>query len=77
MNASEVRMTDAQELTLRRLCQGYGCEFRPADYMVYPADSSMMPGWVEGWVGGYHGADAEHSPRTIYVGVSPQGEASS
>lgn len=62
-------MTEAQEATLRRLCLGYRVEFLPEHYRVYPADSWMMPGWAEGWIGG--------SPGTIYVGVSPEGEAHS
>lgn len=68
-------MTDAQELTLRRLCDGYGATFDAADYLLYPEDSWMMPGWVEGWVGGYDGI--RKTPKTIYVGVSPEGDANS
>lgn len=68
-------MTDAQELALRRICDRYGCDFRSSDYLVYPADSIMMSGWAEGWVGGYDGV--RKSPATIYVGVSPEGDVNS
>lgn len=62
-------MTEAQTNALRRLCESFRVEFDPNDYRLYPADSWMMPGWVEGWVGG--------SPGTLYVGVSPEGESHS
>lgn len=63
-------MTPQQEATLRRLCASYCVPFDPAHYRVYPADSWMMPGWAEGWIGGPNWA-------RIYVGVSPTGEANS
>jgi hypothetical protein len=62
-------MTPAQEQRLRQLCTNYNVEFDPSDYIEYPPDSFMMPGWVEGWVGGVE--------RTIYVGVSPEGDSHS
>lgn len=71
----KAEMNDAQELTLRRLCQRYGCDFSRAHYLVYPPTSNMMAGWAEGWVGGYDGVTKK--PHTIYVGVSPEGESHS
>lgn len=68
------RMNDAQELALRRLCQNYGVEFHHEDYIVFGPDSFMLPGWVEGWIGGY----TDQGPaKTIYVGVSPTGDVNS
>lgn len=67
-------LTEAQEATLRKLCERYHVGFDPSHYMVWSDTAVMMPGWAEGWVGGY-----EHQTRshTIYVGVSPEGEAHS
>ena len=62
-------MTQEQINTLQILCRSYGVAFDPSHYLVYPSDSSMMPGWAEGWVGG--------SPGTLYVGVSPEGASHS
>jgi hypothetical protein len=62
-------MTEAQEAKLRQLCDAYNVEFDAGQYLVFPADSWMMPGWAEGWVGG--------DPTTIFVGVSPTGESHS
>jgi len=62
-------MTDAQVARLTRLCEAYDVAFDPTHYLVYGANSWMMPGWAEGWVGG--------KPGTIYVGVSPTGESHS
>ena len=62
-------LNPAQEAKLRNLCDRYNVSFDPAHYMVYPATSSMMAGWAEGWVGG--------SNNTIYIGVSPEGDSHS
>jgi hypothetical protein len=79
------RMTDAQRDALWRLCGGYNVPFREDDYYLYPTDRSApqpgignMPGWVEGWVGGCDGRhESGDRRRTIYVGVSPEGQANS
>ncbi len=55
-------MNDAQELALRRLCDGYKVPF---DKTAYTTQFDLPPGYVAGWVG------------PIYVGVSPEGEISS
>lgn len=65
-------MTDAQELALRRLCQGFNVRFRVDDY--HP-QFDLPEGYVAGWVGGYQPTGSPY--RTIYVGVSPEGEVSS
>lgn len=65
------RMTDAQRDTLWRLCGGYNVPFREDDYTPV---FDLPQGWVAGWVGGRDGTNGR---RTIYVGVSPQGEAHS
>lgn len=72
-------MTPAQEQRLRQLCANYNVEFDPSDYIEYPPDSFMMPGWVEGWVGGVERGPDGFKPRkhTIYVGVSPEGDSHS
>lgn len=62
-------MTDAQELALRRLCDGYGVKF-DADH--YHPQFDLPPGYVAGWIGGN-----VFLPVTIYVGCSPEGEISS
>ena len=62
----EITMTKEQEATLRRLCDGYKVTFNAADY--HP-QFDLPTGYVAGWVGG--------QPGTIYVGVAPNGDASS
>lgn len=63
-------MTPAQKEALIDLCERYGVTFTESDYEVAPFD--LPPGYVAGWVGG-----ALTARRTIYVGVSPEGEVSS
>lgn len=63
-------MTLLQELALRRLCQGYGVTFEASDYAP---QFDLPPGYVAGWIGGHLG----NPGRTIYVGVSAEGEVSS
>lgn len=73
-------MTDAQRARLQDLCERYGVPFNEGDYLVYSANSSMMAGWAEGWVGGNAHATAERGGTekpTLYVGVSPEGESHS
>ena len=65
-------MTDAQRTKLQTLCERYRVTFTESDYLVFSQDSSMMPGWAEGWVGGLTQAG-----RTLYVGVSPEGDSHS
>jgi hypothetical protein len=55
-------MTDAQELALRRLCDGYNVPFVK---IKYHPQFDLPPGYLSGWVG------------PIFVGVSPEGEISS
>ncbi len=62
-------MTEAQQARLRQLCAGYRVPFDESHYHLYPPTSIMMPGWVEGWIGG--------APGTIYIGVSPEGDSHS
>lgn len=62
-------LTLAQKKTLARICTRYSVCFRYADY--HP-DPSLPPRWVSGWIGGKQCAG-----KTIYVGVSPEGEAAS
>jgi len=59
-------ITEAQEATLRRLCDGYKVEYNPDHYG--PA-FDLPTGYVAGWVGG--------QPGTLFVGVDPDGNASS
>lgn len=64
-----LRPNELQEDKLRQLCEAYRVEYSPDHYFVHAADSSMMPLWAEGWIGGEQG--------TLYVGVSPEGQAHS
>lgn len=64
-----LRMTQAQRDRLWALCGSYNVPFSEDHYQVFKLDSSMMPGWAEGWIGGKHG--------TLYVGVSPEGDSHS
>lgn len=80
----EQRLTDAQETTLRALCENYRVDFDPNHYFVYPLDSHWMPGWAEGWLGGTTHANPQYQepaePRgapTVYVGVDREGNAHS
>lgn len=67
-------MTDAQEAKLRTLCERYGVEFDRDDY--HP-QFDLPPGYVAGWVGGLSSQPPIRTHSTIYVGVSPEGDASS
>jgi hypothetical protein len=74
------KMTAAQETRLRSLCQRYGVTFDTADY--HP-QFDLPTGYVAGWIGGpeHAGAFNDAGERilggTIYVGVAPNGDASS
>jgi hypothetical protein len=76
------RMSQAQRNKLWELCGRYNVPFREDDY-TRPGISPMSPpGYVEGWVGGFHHSDIGHKGygderQTIYVGVSPEGESHS
>jgi len=59
-------MTRQQRDRLVTLCVSYGVEFDP---MHYQSMFDLPHDYVAGWVGG--------RPGTIFVGVSPEGEASS
>lgn len=67
-------MNKAQEATIRNLCERYNVEFDPKHYVTNSEHSTMMPLWTEGWIGGY---DIQSTHPTIYVGVSPEGQAHS
>ncbi len=78
------QLTEAQEATLRKLCDRYAVEFDPAHYAVYSDTAVMLPGWAEGWIGGSNHANPDYmqptepvGKPTLYVGVSPEGEAHS
>lgn len=62
-------MTAAQEARLETLCNNYGVGFDPDDYRP---QFDLPAGWVGGWVGGLSQRD-----KTLYVGVSPEGESHS
>lgn len=64
--AEDSCLTREQEAALRGLCAGYDVVYNPDHYRP---SFDLPVGWVSGWVGG--------KPGTIYVGVSPQGEANS
>lgn len=55
------KMNDKQREALRNLAFRYNVNFDESKFLVYKQDSTMMPGWAEGWVG------------PIYVGCSPEG----
>lgn len=67
--AQELRMTEAQRNKLWETCGRYNVPFREDDYQLNSLDSSFMPGWVEGWIGGVE--------TTIYLGVDPEGRSHS
>jgi hypothetical protein len=65
------RMNHAQRNALWDKCAGYNVPFREDDY--HP-QSDLPPGYYAGWIGGWEGIGHR---RTIFVGVSPEGELSS
>ena len=67
----ESLLTPQQASSLEAICLRYTVKYNPSDYFVYPADSTMMAGWAEGWVGG---REIQAERPTLYVGVSPEGE---
>jgi len=74
-------LSEAQEKSLRHLCERYGVEYAAEHYRVYPTNSMFMPGWAEGWVGGGRHANPDYMKPyepaghpTIFVGCSPEGE---
>lgn len=78
------RITEAQEETLRVLCDRYGVQYAAEHYYVYPQNSTMMAGWCEGWLGGAQHANPEYATPeepagepSLYVGVDPEGRAHS
>lgn len=62
-------MTPQQREVLQKLCARYKVEFHHADYTP---QFDLPEGYVAGWIGG---TGSGH--RTIYIGVSPEGEISS
>lgn len=76
------RLNEAQEATLRQLCQQYEVEFEPIHYFVFPENVPFYAGWAEGWIGGpahrtsqVRRADEQLLHPTVWVTVSPEGEA--
>lgn len=71
------RMTTAQRDKLWSLCGSYNVPFREDDY--HPTIfSSSSPTMYEGWVGGFELKSVDPAvPRTIYVGVEPNGDSHS
>lgn len=73
-------MTEAQESTLATLCERYHVAYDPDHY--HPT-FDLPSSWVAGWIGGpdQAGSFNDKGERlyggTIYVGVSPEGAASS
>ena len=63
------KMTVAQYRRLKDLCKQYRVNFDPTDYTT---QFDLPHNWVAGWVGGN-----TQSGRTIYVGVSPEGDSHS
>lgn len=59
-------MTEMQKAKLIVLCMRYGMDF---DASHYGPTFDLPSDYVAGWIGG--------QPGTLYVGVSPTGEASS
>lgn len=68
----DTKMTQEQFNKLSELCKRYDVPMAIADYVVSSQDSFMMKGWAEGWVGG-----PQQNKKTIFVGVSPQGDSHS
>lgn len=72
------RMTTKQRDALWAKCGGYNVEFSETHYFLDPAN-----GRVEGWIGGPEyaargvGSEVSRGKKTIYVGVSPEGEINS
>ena len=71
-------MTQEQFDKLSVLCERFHVSMAITDYFVYSQDSSMMPGYAEGWVGGpNHNGGLIDKHKTIYVGVEPNGDSHS
>ena len=68
------RMSLAQRDRLWEMCGNYNVPFREDDYVLSGRQASIGAGWVEGWVGGRDGSGIT-SRRTVYVGVSPEGDS--
>ena len=69
-------MTQAQRSKLQQLCENYHVPFREDDYWPSAKQTGVGAGWVEGWIGGRDGSGIT-ARRTLYVGVSPDGQAHS
>lgn len=71
-------MTQEQFDKLLILCERYEVSMAISDYQVYSQDSTFTPGWAEGWIGGpNHNGGFVAKRKTIFVGVSPQGDSHS
>lgn len=73
------RMTTKQRDALWELCGRYNKPFRESDYVLHERPSAFSPGvgWVEGWIGGPMFNGHNNQGKTIYVGISPEGEVHS
>lgn len=67
-------LTGPQRDRLRDLCARYGVAFRESDYV---AAFDLPQGWVSGWVGGADHGETGPGKQTLFVGVSPDGDAHS
>lgn len=67
-------VNDNQRTALRNLCERYRVEFSESDYVVNSPDSWTLPGYAEGWIGGYA---VQTTHPTLYVGCAPDGRISS
>lgn len=70
----ERKLTIAQAATLAGLCLRYEVDYDPNHYYIHPADDWMMPGWAEGFIGGY---DIQETHPTIFIGCGPDGRSHS
>jgi hypothetical protein len=67
-------MNMRQQAALFNLCGRYNVQYDASHYLVHPWDAWVMPGFAEGFVGGY---DIQETHPTIYVGCDPEGRISS
>lgn len=71
-------MTQEQFDKLRGLCDRYNVDMSIGDYLCYGPNATMMIGWCEGWLGGVsHNGMLSGMKKTLYVGVSPEGDSHS
>jgi hypothetical protein len=73
----DTNMTKEQFDKLLISCERWRVNMAISDYFVYQSNSSMMAGWAEGWVGGIAYDGTGPMGKTIYLGVSPEGDSHS